>query len=117
MSMILNSTQLLRHRFLSFEVILGTFLHELVHNSIDRHGKRFDTKLSEIRAQCEITMLERIQIACIPRCGFLAGGKAEDMSQFSKRELSLFAAETRLALDVSASARPKGENSEVIELE
>lgn len=60
--------------FYPFEFILGTFLHELVHNSISRHGLKFERKLAEIREACEEQMFVKASIASIPSCAQFAGG-------------------------------------------
>jgi hypothetical protein len=86
------------HRFLPFEAILGTLLHELVHNSFGKHDRKFREKLKQVTDECEHDMLQKIKIVSFPSCAFSTGGDVVAMSRFSKRELALFAAESRLAL-------------------
>ena len=43
-------------------------------------------------------MLQKVKIVSFPLCAFSTGGDIAAMSRFSKRELALFAAESRLAL-------------------
>jgi hypothetical protein len=57
-------------------------------------------------------MVERIKIASIPRCGYGVGGDLNEMANYSKRELCLLAAETRLALQ-SSKAHVSSSRTEV----
>ena len=89
-------------RFLEFECILGTLLHELVHIEISRHGNPFKKLLTEITDECEQLCLEdQLLITRITDCGEVLGGNSELMQQYSQRDLVLFAAETRLAIQKS----------------
>ena len=58
-------------------------------------------------------MVIKASIASIPSCGQFAGGNAEAPKVFSKRELCLFAAEMRLAIE--ASRKPPEDEVIVIE--
>jgi hypothetical protein len=101
--------------FYPFEFILGTFLHELVHNSISRHGLKFERKLAEIRQACEVQMVVKASIASIPSCAQFAGGDSSAMAVFTKRELCLFAAELRLVL--GKSEKEVNDEPEIVELD
>ncbi len=108
--------------FLPFEAIVGTLLHELVHNSIRRHGKQFSRKLAKITEECETDMMSSIKIVALPQCGLPIGGDFHALRTFSKRELILFAAESRLAIAVSSQAAAQSSqystpDLEVIEIE
>lgn len=87
--------------FIPFEAIVGTVLHELVHNSISRHDARFRRKLEQVSSRCESLMLETGGLRVITDCGEELGGDTDVLSLFSQRELMLFAAESRLALSLS----------------
>lgn len=116
------------YRFLSFEAVVGTLLHELVHNSIDRHGPNFKKFLSKITEECEDVMIDKISLPAVESCGQILGGDVDAVGFFTQRELVLFAAECRLAErhskhiimneTVSEIVNIGGsENSEVIEID
>lgn len=85
-------------RFFPFEAVVGTLLHELVHNAIDRHGSKFNQVLHKITEECEAIMVDKVKIPTVQLCGQVLGGDHEAFRQFSKRDLSRFAAESRLVL-------------------
>lgn len=71
--------------------------------------------------ECERDMLQKIKIVSFPSCAFSTGGDVGAMSQFSKRELALFAAESRLALtrseQESHNARESTDSYLIIQLD
>jgi hypothetical protein len=98
--------------FFPFEEIVGTLLHELVHNSIGPHGRQFKNLLEVIRQECEENMITRLSVPVIPDCGYTLGGDIEAYEKYAQKDLSLFAAESRLALGIQTHKR----GSEPIEL-
>ena len=101
------------HVFLPFEAIVGTLLHEMVHNQISRHGKKFNSLLNEITLECEsICLNEQLRVSRVVDCGagHVIGGDRKAMDSYTKRQLALyvifsrflylcrFAAETRMLL-------------------
>ncbi len=82
-------------RFLPFEAIVGTLLHELVHNSIGPHRTPFKRLLAEITSECEILMCcmhpgTTVSIPTFDDCGQILGGDTEAMVAYSQRELSAY---------------------------
>ena len=84
-------------RFIPFVEVVGTLLHELVHNSIGPHNKDFKSLLAQITAECEAAMIQKLIIPTIVECGYVLGGDSDATHQYSQRELTAFAAEIRLA--------------------
>ena len=110
--------------------MLGTLLHELVHNSISRHGRIFQRKLEEITVACELLIGDMFRITHLPDCGGLVlGGDKGVLAAYSQRELARFAAETRIAQRASmttaleivdletTTSDPAGSCGDVIELD
>ena len=74
-----------------------------MHNAIDRHGSKFNQMLHKITEECEAIMVDKVKIPTVQLCGQVLGGDHEAFRQFSKRDLSRFAAESRLVLLSSES--------------
>jgi hypothetical protein len=111
---------LLRSSFLPFESVVGTLLHELVHNEIGPHNTQFKRKLNQVTEQCQRLILDSMRIASIFDCGHVLGGDDAAIQVHSQRELVRLAAETRFALISSLKTRECEEqrtNQEVFDLD
>ena len=86
------------YRFLPFEAIVGTLLHELVHNSIGPHGKPFKSLLEKITKECEQHIMKSIPV--VVDCGYTLGGDTAAYEMYAQKDLARFAAESRLALSI-----------------
>lgn len=110
----------LKRRFLKFEHILGTLLHELVHNSISRHGSHFRRKLEKVISRCEELIDSSIQLNALYDCGQAVGGDPRVILTHSQRELTRYAAESRLATFLSRTEPPHSRDQrefDIIELD
>ena len=77
--------------------MVGTLLHELVHNIFGNHGPKFRKMLQKVTKECEDHMVEKLFVRTIHDCGTRLGGDQVSVEKYTQRELSLFAAECRLA--------------------
>ena len=103
-------------RFLPFEEIVGTILHELVHIVYGPHYGPFKRLLAEITQECEAALLRKLILPSFENCGHVLGGDLDALRTFPKRDLLRyvelhvtkfhfirFAAESRLALSISTT--------------
>jgi hypothetical protein len=116
------------NRFLPFEAIVGTLLHELVHIVHGPHRRPFKTLLVEITHECECILMQQVVLPSSGACGDVLGGDLIAHQLYTQRELTRyvlpvisrhilnrFAAESRLAVCVSASSAEQTEDVIVLE--
>ena len=77
-------------RYLPFSEIVGTMLHELVHNVYGHHRQAFKKLLAEITRECEERIMMKVMLPSVAACGDILGGDLVAMDTYSQRDLARY---------------------------